>query len=189
MTVHKSQQPPDKRLVVGVTGRIGAGKTSVAKYLSEAYRFFYIRYSQVLSDWKAQNADSKKLLQAVGWEVMEGGMQLELNKRLIANIPSKSNAAVDGLRHPIDFESLSKSFSPDFYLVYVDCVQETRWKRLEARYSRLEDFQKADCHPVERNIEALRRKAFSVIDNSGSLEHLHSCADQLLKQIHAGGLT
>src|SRR5690242_5997078 len=135
MPVPNSQKPQDKRLVVGVTGRIGAGKTSVAKYLSEAYGFFYIRYSQVLSHWKAQDADSKKLLQAVGWEVMGAVMQLELTQHLIANIPPKSNAAVDGLRHPIDFDSLAKSFSPDFFLVYVDCAQETRWQRLEARYS------------------------------------------------------
>jgi len=82
MPVRNSPEPQDKRLIIGVTGRIGAGKTSVATYLSEAHGFFYIRYSQVLSEWKAHNADSKKLLQRVGWEVMGGGMQRELNERL-----------------------------------------------------------------------------------------------------------
>jgi dephospho-CoA kinase len=189
MPVHNSQEPPDKRLVVGVTGRIGAGKTSVARYLSEAHGFFYVRYSQVLSEWKAHNAESKKLLQAIGWEVMGGGMQLELNQRLIAQIPPDSNCAVDGLRHPIDFDSLAKSFSTNFYLIYVDCTQETRWQRLRARYPRLEDFQKTDFHPVEQNIETLRNNAFAVIDNNSSLQHLHSELEQLLNKFHVGGRT
>src|SRR4051812_22941576 len=124
MPLDNSQKPPDKRLVGGVTGRIGAGKTSVAKYLCEAHGFFYIRYSQVLSEWKAHNADSKKLLQSVGWEVMGGGMQAELNARLIAQIPPTSDSAVDGLRHPIDVDSLTKMFAPRFYLLYINCPQE-----------------------------------------------------------------
>jgi len=187
MPVRNSPEPQDKRLIIGVTGRIGAGKTSVATYLSEAHGFFYIRYSQVLSEWKAHNADSKKLLQRVGWEVMGGGMQRELNERLIAQIPPESNCAVDGLRHPIDFDSLTKLFSPYFFLVYVDCAQETRWQRVRARYPRLEDFQKADFHPVEQNIDTLRKNAFAIIDNDGSRGHLHSQVDQLLKNVCAGG--
>jgi dephospho-CoA kinase len=182
MPVRNSQKPPDKAQVVGVTGRIGAGKTSVARYLSEAQRFFYVRYSQVLSEWKARDGDSKKVLQAIGWEVMGGGMQLELNQRLIASIPPQSNCAVDGLRHPIDFESLTKSFYPHFFLLFVDCPQETRWQRLRVRYPQFEDFRRVDSHPVEQNIETLRNNAFAVINNNGSLQHLHAEVDQLLNK-------
>lgn len=189
MPVHNSQNTPDKKQVVGVTGRIGAGKTSVAKYLSEVHGFFYIRYSQVLSEWKAGDTDSKSFLQAIGWEVMGGGMQLELNQRLIARIPAESNCAVDGLRHPTDFESLNKSFSPHFYLVYIDSPQETRWQRLRPRYPRFEDFQNADSHPVEQKIETLRNDAVAVINNNGSLQHLHSDVEQLLIKIRVGGQT
>jgi dephospho-CoA kinase len=173
--------------VVGVTGRIGAGKTSVARYLSEAHGFFYVRYSQVLSEWKAHNADSKKILQVIGWEVMGGGMQLELNQRLIAQIPPESNCAVDGLRHPIDLDTLTKAFSPYFCLVYVDCTEETRWQRLRTRYPRFEDFHRVDSHPVEQNIETLRNNACAVINNNGSLQHLHSEMDGLLNKFHGGG--
>src|SRR5579864_860777 len=102
MPVHDSQKRVNQ-LVVGVTGRIGAGKTSAAKYLSTAYGFAYVRYSQVLSEWLARDPESKEHLQTVGWEVMGGGMQAELNARVIAAIPPNSNCAVDGLRHPIDF--------------------------------------------------------------------------------------
>jgi dephospho-CoA kinase len=186
MLVHNSQETPDKRLVVGVTGRIGAGKTSVAKHLSEAHRFFYVRYSQVLSEWKAKDPDRKKHLQAVGWEVMGGGMQADLNARLIAQIPPKSDCAVDGLRHPIDFDSLTKTFAPRFYLLYIDCPQEIRWERLKARFPDLEEFRRADSHRVEEQIETLRSNAFGLINNNGSLHNLYSKVDQLLEKMHQG---
>src|SRR4051794_33662554 len=120
MADYNSQKLQDKRLIVGVTGRIGAGKTSVAQYLSTAYRFHYVRYSQVLSEWRATD-NSKKHLQTVGWDVMQGGMQVELNTRLIARIPPHSDCAADGLRHPIDFDSLTKAFPFRFYLLFIEC--------------------------------------------------------------------
>src|ERR1035438_942807 len=98
MPDQNSQQRQDRRLVVGITGRIGAGKTSVGKYLYSAHGFYYTRYSQVLSDWLAKDPESKAHLQVVGWEVMAGGMQSELNARLISQLPAQSDCAVDGLR-------------------------------------------------------------------------------------------
>ena len=186
MPVHYSPEP-DKRLVVGVTGRIGAGKTSVAKYLATAHGFYYIRYSQVLAEWRATDPDSKRHLQAVGWEVMAGGMQVELNHRLIAQIPPHSGCAVDGLRHPVDFDCLSEACPSHFHLLFVDCPQETRWQRLRARYPAFGDFTRADSHPVEQKIESLRGKAFETITNGGSLQDLYSKVDGLLEEVRKGG--
>jgi dephospho-CoA kinase len=187
MAVNNSREPQDKRLVVGVTGRIGAGKTSVARYLSEAHRFSYVRYSQVLSEWKAKDPDSKRHLQAIGWEVMGGGMQAELNARLIARIPPTSDCAVDGLRHPIDFDSLTNIFARRFCLLYIDCPQEIRWERLKARFPDRAEFCRADSHPVEEQIETLRSKAFKSIDNDSSLQELFCKVDTVLKEFVFGG--
>lgn len=173
--------------MVGVTGRIGAGKTSVAKHLSTAHGFHYIRYSQVLSEWLAKDPDGKKHLQAIGWEVMGGGMQAELNSRLIVQIPPKSDCAVDGLRHPIDFDNLTKSFASHFYLLYIECAQEIRWQRLRLRFPRFEDFDSTDSHPVEQQIETLRGRAFKLINNSCSLHDLYFKVDAVLEQIRPGG--
>jgi dephospho-CoA kinase len=186
MQDHQFQQRQGNRLVIGVTGHIGAGKTSVASYLKATRGFFYVRYSGVLSDWLAEDPDSKAHLQTVGWEVMGGGMQAELNARLIAQIPSGEDCAVDGLRHPIDFECLSNAFPSEFYLLFIECAQETRWQRVRTRYPQLEDFRRADSHPVEQQTDALRRNAFGLIDNDGSLHDLYSRVDQLLEKMHLG---
>src|SRR6266852_2298657 len=96
-------QPPGKWLAVGITGRIGSGKTTVGKYLESRYGFQYLRYSAVLSDWLAKDPESKAQLQKVGWDVMAGGTQAELNRRLVEQIMPDSDVAVDGLRHTLDY--------------------------------------------------------------------------------------
>src|SRR5258708_39973888 len=82
----QSQRPRGERLIVGITGRIGSGKTTVGRYLESRYGFQYIRYSEVLAVWRAKDPESKAQLQKVGWEVMASGMQADLNRRLIARV-------------------------------------------------------------------------------------------------------
>ncbi len=175
------------RIVIGISGRIGAGKTSIGKYLSSAHGFHYTRYSQVLSDWQAQDPESKTRLQAVGWEVMAGGMQQELNARLISQLPSGIDCAVDGLRHPLDFENLDRTFTPNFHLVFVKSPSLARWVRLQARYPAREDFDRADSHPVEQCIDSLCERAFAVLENEGSLQSLYTKLDEALQRIQGGG--
>ncbi len=178
-----------RRIVLGITGRIGAGKTSAGNYLAETHGFGYIRYSQVLSDWMAKDPKSKTRLQVVGWEVMAGGMQEELNRRLIARIESDDDYAIDGLRHPTDFESLRSAFVSTFFLIYIDCPLELRWQRLRNRphYRDLGGFVSADSHPVEQHIDDLRLKAYTVVANTGSLQDLNSALDGLIERIRSGG--
>src|SRR5260370_13496884 len=92
-----SQGSDEKRLVIGIAGRIGAGKTSAAKYLSTKHGFQYLRYSQMLAEWMAADAESKAELQSVGWEVMAGGMETELNWRVIG----QGRAGVEEVIHVV----------------------------------------------------------------------------------------
>lgn len=184
---HQIQQRQDNHLVIGVTGHIGAGKTSAANYLKSVHGFFYVRYSKVLSDWLAKDPESKTHLQEVGWEVMAGGMQAELNARLIAEFPPRLDCAVDGLRHPIDHESLTNAFPSHFRLLYIESRQEIRWQRVRKRYPELDNFRLADSHPVEQQIDALRSKASAILENDGTLQDLYSKVDAVLKTIKSGG--
>src|SRR6266699_5475471 len=139
-------QPQGKRLVIGITGRIGSGKTTVGKYLEATHAFQYLRYSAVLADWLAKDPESKAHLQEVGWEVMAGGMQAELNRRLVAQIKPNADVAVDGLRHPLDYETLSKSLSPSFRLLFIDSLPQLRFERLnkKGKYADTASFEAAD---------------------------------------------
>jgi dephospho-CoA kinase len=168
------------RIIVGITGRIGAGKTSAARHLEANHRFKYLRYSQVLSEWLAKCPGGKQQLQVIGWEVMDGGKQSELNSRLIAQIDAQSDHVIDGLRHPIDFHSLKAAFPSSFHLLYIDCPLEVRWKRLSARFPTFDEFIRADSHPVEGNIDVLKSFADRVLTANRSMQEFTSALDQVV---------
>ena len=184
-----SQRSRDDRLVVGITGRIGAGKTSAGGYLSSRHGFQYLRYSQVLSEWLAKDSESKARLQDIGWQVMTKGMQPELNRRLIAQIKPDSDVAVDGLRHPLDYESLKNSFPASFRMLFIDSPEEVRWERKKdkTKYSGLRSFKTSDSHPVEQQIEVLRANAALVLQNEGSLQDLYAALDEAVRGFRKAG--
>jgi dephospho-CoA kinase len=179
-----SQHPfrpwPNEPVFVGFAGRIGAGKTSAAMYLTSKYQFHYTRYSRVLQQWQAADGDARERLQEFGWDVMAGGLQTELNARLIGALDRSRSASIDGLRHSIDFECLSKAFSPAFGMVFLEAGEELRYARLKQRYATFEAFQVADSHPVEAHIDGLRSLATLTLLNESSLENLHERLDAWL---------
>jgi dephospho-CoA kinase len=182
-------RPQGDRLVIGITGRIGSGKTTVGRYLESHFEFQYVRYSAVLADWLAKDPERKTQLQNVGWEVMAGGMQPELNRRLFAEISQDSEVVVDGLRHPLDCETLSKSFSASFHLLYIDSPSQLRFTRLnhKGKYANLASFEAADSHQVEQYIDSLRAKAAVVIHNERSIENLYESVDEAVRTFRKEG--
>jgi hypothetical protein len=171
-----SRHSPTDNVFVGFAGHIGAGKTSAAQYLSEKYGFQYKRYSQVLGDWLASESPDPEDLQQFGWKVMAGGRQVELNARLIATLDRSRSAAIDGLRHPIDFHCLSYAFGPSFRLVFLDAAAGTRFKR-KPRFSTCDALLATDSQPVESYIDSLRPLAAATISNEESLESFYQRLD------------
>jgi len=164
-------------LFVGFAGRIGAGKTTAALYLRSKYGFQYARYSQTLRTWLGADATASDRIQAVGWEVMTGGKQLELNARLIAELNLSQSATIDGLRHPIDHQSLSRAFGDSFHMIFLEAGPAVRFERKRSRFATFADFQAADRQPVEAQIDNLMPLAAATITNEASLGSLHEGLD------------
>ena len=183
-----SQRRWDDRVVIGITGRIGAGKTTAAKYLARAHGFHYLRYSQVLAEYW-DGVRSKETLQHLGWKVMSQGLQKKLNTLLIRKIRNRGDYAVDGLRHPVDYRSLEKKFGSRFLLMYIVAPVALRFKRVRRRrhLPNMRGFKKVDRHPVERHTSRLRPKANAVIQNKSSLRQLHRRIDSLISEVRKGG--
>jgi dephospho-CoA kinase len=175
-------------IFVGFTGHIGAGKTTAAEYLRSRYGFQYERYSRVLQDWYAWASPDREALQQFGWEVMAGGRQVELNAHLIAGLGPLQSAAIDGLRHPIDFHSLSDAFGASFHLLFLDATAETRFRR-EPRFSTYDAFLAADSQPVEAHIDSLRPLAAATVPNEGSFASFYHRLDDLLQEYRMGERT
>jgi len=119
-----------------------------------------------------------------------GGRQSELNARLIAELNPSRSAVIDGLRHPIDFDSLSESFGPSFRMVFLEAPREVRFERLRTRFFVVESFDAAEAQPVEAHIDSLRSRASTIISNEQSLAVLYEQLDVwVLENTGTGVLT
>lgn len=174
---NSSGQKKSDPLCVAIAGRMGAGKTSAAKYLSSRYGFQYARYSQVLAEWLPSEASDRHQLQRFGWEVTAGGRQVELNARLLSKLDRSRSAVVDGLRHKIDFCSLEYAFESSLVLLFIEAPEKLRFGRLQARFPNLQAFQAADSQPVEAHIDDLKQLATAGLSNDGSREDLYRRLD------------
>lgn len=171
-----SVSPP---IVIGVVGRIGSGKTFVARCLERKFGFEYLRYSLVLAAWSHVDPNDKPRLQEVGEEVMAGEGQAELNRKLIENIDPTRDTAVDGLRHPIDHESLRAAFGERYFLIFVDTPSRARFERSRDRFDTYEAFLQADSRPVESNIDLLLPFAAATMHGTLSVAELTSTLSRL----------
>jgi len=169
------RMPSPSRIVIGVAGRIGSGKSMVARTMEREFGFQYLRYSRVIAEWFAVDPEDKFRLQAIGGNVMSGAGQRELNRRLIAQIRPDADAAVDGLRHPIDHESLLNAFGARYALIFIETPPEIRRSRTSHRYKTNAEFLAADSRPVEGNIDQLKPMAVEVI--SGTMDDAQLKAD------------
>ncbi len=111
---------------------------------------------------------------------MAQGLQKELNARLVDRLDRSRCAAIDGLRHSIDFECLSSALGGTFEMIFVEARRDHRFQRLQSRYSTIEAFDAADAHPAEGHIDELRPRASVTIANEDSLEELYGRLDAWL---------
>lgn len=172
---------PDKKLIIGVAGRIGSGKSEVTQILAREFGFRYLRYSLVLAELYNADPTQKKVLQEIGWKVMSGDLQRNLNHVLISRISDQNDFAIDGLRHPIDYESLKETFKSCFFLVYIDTPPDVRFGRLRDRYASYDEFEAADLHQVESNIESLRPLASAILPGTLSNEQFRESLKHLIR--------
>jgi dephospho-CoA kinase len=170
-------------LTIGITGPTGAGKTTAAKYLAVTHGLSYLRYSEVLAEMSPNPTPDRKLLREFGWDIMSRGMQSTLNQKLLSKMQSGINYVIDGLRHPIDFETLSTR--PPFYLLYIDASPQIRWQRLSSRDKSItrEEFAALEKHPVESYLPILKEKAYKTLLNEGHLTEFHAELDAAFSDI------
>jgi dephospho-CoA kinase len=173
---------PNTQLVIGITGQIGSGKTTAAEYLAAEHGFSHIRYSQVIADWYGEDPERKSRLQEVGWEVMSGGLQSKLNDRLLSKITPNRDWVVEGLRHPLDYESLKNAFASRFHLVYIDSSQQARWLRLQksGRFHTFDEFCTAENKFVENEIPGLKKFADLRIAGGEPLQQFYEPLSQFV---------
>lgn len=179
-----------KRIIIGFAGQSGAGKTTIAKYLSYKYGFGYFRYSKIIQE--KYHVSTKQELQKIGEQISQNSTeQISLSKMMLDKMKPSRSYVIDGLRHMEDYETLKGELKDSFHLIYIDCSFANRFKRYRKQYhgeiSR-EQFQTFDNHPAEKDIVMLRWMADERIENDSTYKALWKEIDEILKRYEKAGI-
>ena len=160
-------------MVIGVSGRICAGKTTTAR-IFEQKGFAYTRFSLVIDDELVARGQvpDRASRQFVGTEINRTKGQRWLCERVLDRAVDRKLIVIDGLRFPEDHAFFLERFGSDFVHLHIQAPKESR----ERRYSIVEQnelpFEVADQQQVEGKIDDLAGLADAVISNAGTVAAL-----------------
>ena len=177
------------QLVVGVSGPISSGKTTVARGLAKL-GLAYGRYSQVVADEavKQGRGTTRQALQEIGQKIHLELGQRWLNRRLLDRYGDGGQMfVVDGLRWPEDRAFWLERYGPAFIHVHLDVPTGVRRQRFAQRHGPQADFEDASRHDVEQGVEALRHLADWVLPNEGEQHALGACDEIVTMHLRREG--
>lgn len=182
--------------VICLSGKTGAGKSVVARYMSVFYGFEWIRTRNLirellLEDQRAPEAQklfprtidvtniTEKDLHEFGAVVLDVHKQEPLRKKL-SRIIKKGRApiVVDAIRHTLDVDQNALGKKKPL-IWFIDCADSIIQQRLEVR-RKMGQKRLATSSPVDHTVALIRNRADTVITNNGSLEELRWRVDDAL---------
>ncbi len=191
-------------MIIGVVGKIAAGKTTIAKFLEE-FGFCRISCSEPLIDLLTHKVDEyswipelpkksepsreklieygKYLKDRYGEDIL---IRLTLDKKRHCR-----DVVIDGVRSKGEIEAIKKRGG---LIIYVDAKPELRYERLVRRKASkdreiksFEDFMAMD-DAEERlyQTSTLKNMANIIVENNGTLEDLRKAVESIITELGAG---
>ncbi len=181
------------KIIIGVTGTIGAGKDTVTDYLRDKYSFTVISMGDLVrEELKATGAQENRenLQHFVKKKTDEFGNGYWARK-CVAKIQQlkTEKIAISGVRRPMDASIPKKVFGNIYKLILVDANVELRFKRLKARKrvgdpKTLAEFKKQEKAEHKLfDFEKTAALADFVIKNETNLEDLHKQVDEIMNNL------
>lgn len=169
--------------IIGIAGKMGSGKSFVAKQISEILNFpKYSFGSYIVEEARHRHLETdRETLQNLGEGlVKELGPEQFLKNFWLSTNNSKSQI-LDGIRH-VEIWKYIQTVSKKAILIYLDIDQATQLERLCAR----DKIEKEVAlyylqHPVEKNVDLLIPEADITISGSLPKEQLLELVDKLIE--------
>lgn len=182
------------KLIIGLTGQLAAGKTTVANYLAEKYNGKVYGFSKPLRDVAdrmtlPQTRENMANLSSILRRQFGQDIILRAIRRDIDQEPCQF-ILLEGMRRFGDFLAF-KELS-NFHLVAVLGEQELRYQRLVGRNQNPDDASKTfeqfkidEQGEAEQEIPKAIAEAEFVIDNNGDLAVLYEQAEAVYRKLTA----
>ena len=180
-------------MIIGLTGKNGAGKGEVANVLKTS-GFIYHSLSDVIRDEiKKQGAEiTRDRLIETGNALRHKGGPSVLADRILARLDPEKNYVIDSIRHPAEVNSLKRR--EDFALVCVTADQKTRFERTKARkreadpttfsdFVKIEKREAENADPEAQQLNAAAALADSEVANDETLDVLTTKVRELIREL------
>jgi len=174
-------------MVIGISGRICAGKTTSARIL-EQRGFAYTRFSLVIDDEIiARGAvPNRANRQRVGIEINRTKGQRWLCEKVLDSVADRKLIVVDGLRFPEDHAFFVERFGSTFVHLHITASDELRALRYRESKPEGVPMDVADRQPAEVKIDELLGLSSVVLRNNGSVAELETNLLNHIKPLSQG---
>ena len=180
-------------MIIGVSGRNGAGKGAVIEYLGQRSFYVFSLSDVVREELERQGVEETRdrMIEA-GRGLREAGGAGALAEGLIPKLQPDRNYAIDSIRHPAEVEALRR-FSPEFKLIWVDAGEEKRLERIRARgrsgdpsdlaeLRALEARELSNANAAGQQLLAVQEMADFTIANEGEFADLHAAVREVFRE-------
>jgi dephospho-CoA kinase len=176
--------------IIGLTGRIGSGKTTLSAYIQEKYDFQKLSFVDkiLIPELQRRNETiTRQNLQLLGREFYLKYGDIKLTEWLLEGIDPSGKWIIDDIRYPTTANYIRLKFPNDFWIIGVRADIQIRFQRVLARGKEgkisYQDFLKMDSVPTEQQIEEVLSQADYFIENDGTLAELYQQCDKILREI------
>jgi dCMP deaminase len=177
-------------MIIGLTGKNGAGKTAVCDYLKER-GFEYASLSDAIRAEirrRGEEVTREKLIET-GTEMREKGGAGILAERVLAGLEREHNYVIESIRNPAEIEALRRR--PDFSLFAVEASAKTRFNRslVRARENAAATFEQfmaeeerelGSENPAAQQLVATMAMSDITIENNGTIDALCRKLEEIL---------
>jgi dephospho-CoA kinase len=187
----------NKKIIIGITGTLGAGKGTIVQHLLKNNEFIH---------FSAREDVINKEIKRRGLPITRDNMVLVANDlrknyglshvaeelfKMAQN--SDKNCVLESLRTAGEIEALRKK--GEFYLFAVNAEQETRYDRIHKRgnvqsdnvsfekFVEQEEIEMESDDPNKQNLSKCISMADYFFDNNGTFEDLYKQVDEVIKKL------
>lgn len=178
-------------LILGLTGPMASGKTTVATYVKEMHGATTHRFSTMMRDVldRLYIEQTRGNLQTLSTIVRQSFGEDTFAKVMAEDVKNDTSniVVVEGIRRPDDAVYLREL--PNFILVAIDADEKIRFNRISARSENPDDqgktfeqFRQEQAQESEQKIVEIMKDATVTLNNNGSMEELYAAVENILSQ-------